>query len=89
MVDVPQGGSLADVCDQNQSPVPFSCRSANCGTCRIEVLEGDQLIQPPEDEELDILDVFSLKAPKFRLACQSQLVPGPGVVRVRPLETEV
>ncbi len=88
-VDVPEGGSLADVCDKHQSPVPFSCRSANCGTCRIEVLEGADLIKPPEDEELDILDVFSLKAPKFRLACQSQLVPGAGTVRVRPLEEEV
>ncbi|MBP9114251.1 MAG: (2Fe-2S)-binding protein [Polyangiaceae bacterium] len=86
VVEVPNGGALQDVCDAHDSPVPFSCRSANCGTCRIEVLEGADLILPPEDEELDILDVFSLKAPKFRLACQSKLKPGGGVVRVKPAE---
>ncbi len=87
-VDAPEGGSLADICDRHESNVPFSCRSANCGTCRIEVLEGDALLAPPEDEELDILDVFAIKAPKFRLACQSKLVPGPGIVRIKPLESE-
>src|SRR5690606_34619412 len=39
-VDVPEGGPLVDVCDEHDAPVPFSCRSASCGTCRLDVLEG-------------------------------------------------
>ena len=27
----PEGGALADVCDELMAPIPFSCRSANCG----------------------------------------------------------
>src|SRR5262249_17940488 len=50
-VDVPEGGALVDVCDEYLAPVPFSCRSASCATCHIEVLEGAELLEPPEAEE--------------------------------------
>lgn len=82
-IDVPEGGSLADVCDAKNAPVPFSCRSASCGTCCIDVKEGAELLLPAEDEELDILDM--LAAPKtHRLACQAVMKPGPGRLRVVP-----
>lgn len=84
-VDAPEGGSLADLCDRVDAPIPFSCRSANCGTCRIEVLEGQSELLPPKDEELDILDIFAIEPPKHRLACQSQMKPGLGVLRVRSI----
>lgn len=83
-VEVPEGGALADVCDAKNAPVPFSCRSASCGTCCIEVKEGADLLLPAEDEELDILDM--LAAPKTnRLACQAKMKAGPGVLRVIPV----
>ena len=50
-VKAPEGGSLADLCDEHQAAVPFSCRGASCGTCRIDVLEGMQELAEPEDEE--------------------------------------
>src|ERR1017187_2549614 len=34
----PEGGRLVDLCDEHRAPVPFSCPSANCGTCRIAIL---------------------------------------------------
>ena len=43
--------------DEHEAAVPFSCRSANCGTCRIDVLEGIALLAPPADDELDVLDL--------------------------------
>lgn len=86
--DLPEGGSLADLCDREDAPVPFSCRSANCGTCRIHVLEGQELLLPAEDEELDVLDVFAVSPPAQRLACQTKLAGGPGVVRVRPVDDD-
>jgi len=83
-VDAPSGGALADICDKNDAPVPFSCRSASCGTCRIVVLEGAEVLLPPEDEELEILDVFGNK-PNQRLACCAKMKNGGGAVKVRPV----
>jgi len=84
-VDVPEGGPLVDVCDEHDAPVPFSCRSASCGTCRLDVLEGLDAFEPPSVEETDVLRVFA-DPPTRRLACQARLRPGPGLVVVRPAE---
>lgn len=86
--ELPDGGSLADACDENDAPIPFSCRSANCGTCRIRVLEGSDLIEAADDDELDVLDMFGSPPPEYRLACQAKLVSGDGVVRVEPADDE-
>jgi ferredoxin len=82
----PAGTALVDLCDDRNAPVPFSCRSASCGTCRIDVLEGGDLLQPPRDEELDILDIFGDDPKKRRLACQARLAAGEGRVHVRPAQ---
>lgn len=82
-VSAPDGGALADLCDDHSAPIPFSCRSASCATCHIEVLEGAEALLPPEDEELDVLDAVCSQPPRFRLACQAKLKPGPGQVVVR------
>jgi ferredoxin len=83
-VEAPKGGSLADLCDAQDAPVPFSCRSASCGTCRVEVVEGMELLLAPEDEELDILDMFA--SPKnHRLACCAQMSNNTGTIRLRPI----
>jgi len=84
-VDVPEGGSLVDVCDEYEAPVPFSCRSASCGTCRIDVLEGLDELEPPSDEEADVLRVFA-DPPTRRLACSAKLRAGPGLIVVRPVD---
>jgi len=83
-VDAPQGAALVDLCDEHHAPVPFSCRSAVCGTCRIDVLEGADLLEPPLDEELDVLDMFADDPGHRRLACQARVRAGTGRLRVRP-----
>jgi len=82
-LSVPDGGSLADLCDEHFADIPFSCRGASCGTCRIDVLEGRDTLEPPKDEELDVLDIFGDDADKRRLACQTKIRAGGGVLRVR------
>ena len=81
--DVPAGAALVDLCDQLNAPIPFSCRSASCGTCRLVVLEGANLLAEAEDEELQVLDAFGQAPPDRRLACQARLLAGSGLVRVR------
>jgi ferredoxin len=86
VVDAPDGARLIDLCDERSAPVPFSCRSASCGTCRIDVLAGAALLEPPGDEELDVLDAFGDSPDERRLACQARVKAGPGVLRVRPAD---
>jgi ferredoxin len=87
--DAPDGGALGDLCDASLSPVPFSCRSATCGTCRIVVLEGAIHLLDADDEELALLDVFGVDTAKSpllqRLACQAKIRAGEGRLVIRPV----
>ena len=81
-VEVPEGGALVDIADEHFAPIPFSCRSASCGTCHTEVLVGAELFEKPELAEQELLDLLGGKG-RSRLACQAVLKPGPGLVRLR------
>lgn len=84
-VERPDGARIVDVCDDDiRAGIPFSCRHANCGTCRVEVLEGIELCEPPDDDELDLSAVFR-DPPTVRLACQLRVRGGDGTVRLRVL----
>lgn len=84
VVEAPEGGALVDLCDEALAPVPFSCRSASCATCQIEVVEGGELLEPPSAEERELLDLLG-GPPNNRLACQAQVKRGGGMVRVKPV----
>ncbi len=84
-VDAPDGGALVDVCDAHYAPIPFSCRSATCGTCHVVVTEGAEYLEPPNAEEAELLSI--LRGPSTgRLACQAVLKPGAGLVRLRSVD---
>jgi adenylate cyclase len=87
-VDVPEGGPLVDICDDATAPVPFSCRGATCGTCRVEIVEGLAMLEPPEPAEEELLAIFG-DPPRFRLACQAKLKKGAGLVRLRIADGEL
>ena len=83
-VEAPEGGELVDMCDEILAPVPFSCRSATCGTCQVEIIEGAELLEPPNDAERELLAL--LAGPENdRLACQARVRPGAGLVRLKPV----
>lgn len=82
-VEAKEGSALQDLCDDHDSLVPFSCRSASCATCHIEVLEGADLLAAPDDEELDVLDAIDSTPPRFRLACCAKVGATSGRIRVR------
>ena len=84
-VDAPDGGALVDICDLHLAPVPFSCRSASCATCHVEILEGMDLLEPPRPDEAELLAVIRAPA-TTRLACQARVRPGSGLIRIRPVD---
>jgi ferredoxin len=81
--DVPEGGRVLDICDDHpKAGIPFSCRGANCGTCRVEVLEGDAFCAPASIDERDLLSRLGNR-PRMRLGCQLEIRAGAGRVRLR------
>lgn len=84
-VEAPEGGSLVDLCDEHYAPIPFSCRSATCGTCHVIIVEGAELFEPPNDEEAELLRILRGPATS-RLACQAVLKADSGVVRLRSVD---
>ena len=72
---------LLDLCDDIRAPVGFGCRAARCTTCRIEVLAGPELLDPPALEEAELLRSIDAP-PAVRLACQAVLHDGPGTLRI-------
>lgn len=82
-VDLPEGGELVDAADEVRLPIPFSCRSATCATCLIEVLEGAQWLEAPSADESELLGILA-GPPENRLACQVRVKAGEGVIKVRP-----
>jgi ferredoxin len=87
-IDAPAEAALVDLCDEHDAPIPFSCRTASCGTCRIHVLEGADQLLPPAQDELDLLDVFNHEPPKIRLTCQAKLRPGAVRVHIKAFQEE-
>ncbi len=87
--DVQVGTALVDVTDEHpESRVPYSCRSASCGTCRVQVLEGLDGLSEIEDEEQDVLDIFG-DGPDVRLTCQIKLAEPVGKVTLRVLDADL
>jgi 2Fe-2S ferredoxin len=85
-MNVAAGASFVDACDEYEAPIPFCCRSASCGTCRVELLEGAEHLLPPAEDELDVLDMYGELSSRVRLACQAKLRPIEATVRFRALE---
>jgi ferredoxin len=82
-VEAPDGGRIVDLCDEHpRAGIPFSCRGANCGTCRVAVEQGLELCEPPSEDEAALLAIFA-KGPEIRLGCQLAIRKGPGLVRLR------
>lgn len=85
-VEVQAGARFVDVTDQHpESEVPYSCRSASCGTCRVSVEEGAEAMVAPEDDELEVLEAFG-DEDGVRLCCQLRLAQACERVVLRVVE---
>ena len=74
-VEAQPGEAIMDITDAHPAAeVPYSCRSASCGTCRVEVVEGGQALSLPDEDELEVLEIFGDTPDKVRLSCQVRIV---------------
>ena len=87
-IEVEGAERLVDICDRELAPVPFSCRGATCGTCRLEVVEGLEFFEPAGDAEAELHALLD-DPPSVRLACQARIRSGNGVIRLRIAGNEI
>jgi ferredoxin len=67
--DVPDNSKIDAISEG--AGIPFSCNSGVCGTCQIEVLEGEDNLNELNKEELDLgMDRH------HRLSCQCLIKSG-------------
>ena len=68
--EVPEGESIQEACEQ--AGVPFACTEGVCGTCVIEVKEGEENLSEYTQAEEDFLGPQQHE----RLACQCRMKRG-------------
>lgn len=70
-IELEEGSPIADICEE--AGVPFACTEGVCGTCIIEVKEGEDNLSDPTQEEEDFLGEGTKDE---RLACQCRIKKG-------------
>lgn len=68
--EVVDGGSIQVACES--LGIPFSCKEGVCGSCLVEVTEGEDNLGELNDEEV----AFGLDGKDTRLACQCKITSG-------------
>ncbi len=85
-IDVSKGARFIDITDAHpDAQVPYACRSASCGTCRVEVVEGLGAMAAADDDELEVLEAFGNEK-DVRLCCQLRLAEDVERVVLRVVE---
>jgi len=80
--DVPDGTSFLEFCQENGAPHDFGCTVGSCGTCRLEIVEGAESVDPITDEERETIEM-STDFAGARLGCQLFIH---GDLAVRPVD---
>lgn len=70
-VELPDDSPISEACED--AGVPFACTEGVCGTCVIEIKEGQENLTEPTQEEKDFLGEGTCHE---RLACQCTIKQG-------------
>ena len=81
-VQVTEGQNLSEELTASTSPLLFGCRTGICGTCISQLDAGD--VEPPDEDEQEIIDCHAPDNPKARLACQIKLTCD---IAIKPIES--
>ncbi len=83
-VPVEAGDTILESLLRAGVPLPFSCQSRNCGTCKCELLSGDVL----ELEHSDPALAPGKRAKCIILACRTQVLGDTAIRRIDAIEFE-
>jgi len=76
-IDVAPGARILDVADEHpRVGIPYACRAANCGICRVVAEAGGELLELPSARELRLLERLECD-PGTRLGCQARITSEP------------
>lgn len=70
-VELPDNSEIQEICEE--AGVPFACTEGVCGTCVIEVKQGEENLSKQTQEEKDFLGEGCTEE---RLACQCKILGG-------------
>ena len=68
--EVPDGSRVREAAER--LGVPFGCKQGICGTCKIEILEGEENLNELNEQE----EYMEGRDRKHRLACQCSIIKG-------------
>jgi ferredoxin len=70
-IELDDNSPISEACEE--AGVPFACTEGVCGTCVIEIKDGQDNLTPPTQEEKDFLGDGTCDE---RLACQCKIKQG-------------
>ena len=80
--EVPAGTLLLDAGEAAGVEMEAGCFNCSCGTCAVEIASGMENLDPPTDEELNVLDQWNKDPEKYRLTCCVKIQKGEVVIRL-------
>lgn len=80
--EVPSGELLLEAGEAAGVEMEAGCFNCSCGTCAVEVVSGMENLEPPTDEELDVLDQWNKDPQRFRLTCCVRILKGDVTLRM-------
>lgn len=73
-LQVPDGANLMTALQEAGVPVASSCGGeAVCGKCVLKVIQGNENLSKPTDDELFLLEKENLLGKDLRVSCQCQV----------------
>ncbi len=82
-ISAPAGTSICEALLEHDIPIEHACEmSCACTTCHVIVREGYDALNPPDEDEEDLLDRAWGLTPQSRLSCQA-------IVGARDLTVEI
>lgn len=78
------GGTVLGAAGRLKRPITSGCSESTCGTCRVEILEGAELLSEQTGRERATLKDNNLPT-TYRLSCRAELA-APGTVKLRAFE---
>jgi ferredoxin len=80
--DVPAETLLLDAGEKAGVEMEAGCFNCSCGTCVVAIDSGMENLEPPSDEELNVLDQWNKDPDKYRLTCCVKILKGDVVIRM-------